>query len=392
MISKLRFLKVRTVGGLLLQGLPLAAIGSLLLLAGCTMLMRSGWLPPRPTPYETHIHSHALHLGPKVGLDCDFCHHSVRESVDESGKHTPPMKTCLKCHQKWFNDDQCAKCHLIPEAEVPPVVTALHFSHKQHLGIPGMENACEMCHTTNRESHRMADRNIPVMQVCLNCHHHEKQYQDLRCDVCHKDLYSVGLKPMSRFSHEGDFLRDHQHYTWSQTKVCAQCHTQDDCMECHANQSDELDANMKHHGRTDRDFVHQADYLSRHFIEARNDPALCVTCHRPSFCRNCHEQHGISDITGQSQFGTPFSPHPEDFGDPGSPNFHGYMARREIFTCAACHDQGKDTNCIKCHSVFTDAFNPHPKGWSSDKDMFRDRPCIYCHVDSGAKGGRGRGR
>jgi hypothetical protein len=364
---------------ILLQALPLFAIGTLLFLAGCTVLMKSGWLPPRPTPYETHHYSHSLHLGPQVGMDCDFCHHSVRESVDDTGQHTPPMKTCLKCHQKWFNDDQCMKCHIIPEAKIPPVATALYFSHKQHLGISGMEDSCETCHTTNRRSTRMSDRNIPVMQVCLNCHYHEKQYQDLNCVVCHKDLWSIGLKPMSRFGHQGDFLQDHKHYTWSQAAVCSQCHTQDDCMECHANQSDELEANMKLHGRTDRQFVHSADYLSRHFLEARNDPALCITCHRPSYCEKCHHQRGISDIPNVSQSGT--SPHPPGFSDPVSPAFHGTVARREIANCAACHDQGKDSNCIDCHAVFNDAFNPHPKGWTSNKDKYHDRPCIYCHVD-----------
>lgn len=358
---------------------PLVAIASLVLLAGCSLLMKSGWLPPSPKAFETHHYNHALHLGPEVGLTCDFCHISVRESVDDTGKHTPPMKTCLKCHQEWFNEDECAKCHIVPEAEVPPVATSLHFSHKQHLGIPGMEESCEVCHNTNRTSTTQSDRNLPVMQACLNCHYHEQQYQNLVCDNCHKDMRSIDLRPQSRFSHEGDFLRDHQHYTWSQTKTCAQCHSQGDCMECHADQSDELAANMKLHGRTDRQFIHSADYLSRHHIEARNDPALCITCHRPSYCEQCHQQHGISDIIEENQART--SPHPDGFTDEDSPNFHGRIARREIHTCASCHDQGMDSICIECHATYTENYNPHPRGWTSDKDKFRDRPCLYCHIE-----------
>jgi hypothetical protein len=359
----------------------LAAIAVLLVLSGCAVLMKSGWMPPSPKPFETHHYSHAQHLN-DVGLDCDYCHSSVWEAVDDSQKHTPPMKTCLQCHyhKKQYNDDDCMNCHIIPEVEVPRVHADLHFSHKQHLAIPGMEDACETCHTTNRSSTRMADRNIPGMQICLNCHYHEKQYQNLVCLNCHTDMGSAGLKPLSRFSHQGNFLRDHKFYTWSQANTCAQCHTTDYCMECHADNSDELAANMKWHGRTDMNFVHGADYLSRHFIEARNDPAMCITCHQPSYCETCHQAHGVSDIIGRNQVRT--SPHPRDFADETSPNFHGRIARREIVSCASCHDQGQDAICIECHSLQTDAINPHPKGWSSDKDMNRDRPCIYCHTNA----------
>jgi hypothetical protein len=353
-----------------------------LFLTGCALLQQTGWLPDPPRYNETHHYSHSMHIN-EVGLDCDFCHRSVRTAVDDSQKHTPPMKTCLKCHyhEDQFDNGECQVCHIVPKAEVPRVHADLHFSHEQHLGLPGMEEkACDLCHSSNLSSTRQADRNIPPMQVCLNCHYHEQQYQDLMCVNCHTDMRSVGLKPISRFSHEGDFLRDHKNYTWSETGVCIQCHSQDDCMECHADNSDELTASMKFHGRTDRQWVHGPDYMSRHFIEARNDPALCITCHRSSFCESCHREHGISDISDQNQFNTALSPHPPDFNNERSPNFHGRIARREIANCASCHDQGQDAICIECHSIATDAINPHPRGWTSDKDMYRDRPCIYCHV------------
>lgn len=364
---------------LALQGLPLLALGAISLLAGCALLVKSGILPKYPIPFETHHYSHKQHVG-DLGLDCDHCHSPIRESTNDLGSHTPPMKKCLSCHhhKKQFNSDQCIVCHIVPEVEIPPVRTSLHFSHKQHLGLPGMEDACEVCHTTNRTSTRVADRNIPQMQACLNCHYHETQFQNLDCLNCHKELWTMGLKPTSRYGHQGNFLRDHQHYTWSQTGVCMQCHTQDYCMDCHANQSDELAANMKFHGRTDASFIHGADYLSRHFIEARHDPAMCISCHRPSYCQQCHEQHGISDIKSENQFA---KVHPDDFDDISSPNFHGRIARREIVNCASCHDQGRDTICIECHAVFSDKINPHPRGWSSDKDRLHDRPCIYCHVE-----------
>lgn len=362
-----------------LRFIPLTLLTSIVLATGCALLQKTGWLPDRPYTSETHHYSHKMHVV-DVGLDCDFCHASIWESTDAKEKHTPPMETCLTCHyhKRQFDGKDCQNCHIVPNAEVPPVATALYFSHKQHLDLPGMEKSCDICHGGKLESTRQSDRDIPEMQICLNCHYHDKQYQDLQCLNCHTDLWSVGLKPMSRFSHQGDFLQDHKHYAWSQTEVCAQCHAQDDCMECHADDSDELTRSMKHHGRVEAAVVHQPDYLSRHFIDARHDPSMCITCHRPSYCESCHKAHGISDIPGESQRGV--TPHPPGFADEFSPNFHGRIARREIANCASCHDQGRDSICIDCHSTTTDSINPHPKGWTSDKDMYRDRPCLYCHV------------
>ncbi|MCB9769729.1 MAG: hypothetical protein H6752_16150 [Candidatus Omnitrophica bacterium] len=355
------------------------ALASIVLSTGCALLLKTGWLPDRFPSYETHHYSHQLHIK-EVGLDCDFCHDSIWESDNANEKHTPPMETCLLCHyhKRQFNEKDCQNCHIVPEAKIPQVLTALHFSHEQHLGIAGMEESCDVCHVSNLTSTRQKDRNIPNMQICLNCHYHDEQYQNLQCLNCHTDMWSIGLKPLSRFSHKGNFLRDHKHYAWSQTEVCAQCHSQDDCMECHADNSDELTRSMKQHGRVNAAFIHQPDYLSRHFIEARNDPSLCITCHRPSYCETCHRAHGISDIAGQDQRAD--SPHPRGFADEFSPNFHGQIARREIANCASCHDQGADSICIECHATYNDNINPHPKGWTSDKDMFRDRPCLYCHV------------
>jgi hypothetical protein len=58
-------------------------------------------------------------------------------------------------------------------------------------------------------------------------------------------------------------------------------------------------------------------------------------------------------------------------------------ARRDISSCAACHDQGPSSNCITCHRVGGTGGNPHPIGWMQHHDqqeIHRNTMCLYCHL------------
>jgi hypothetical protein len=93
------------------------------------------------------------------------------------------------------------------------------------------------------------------------------------------------------------------------------------------------------------DFIHRGDYLTRHSIEARSDPVLCQRCHGISFCTACHNQENVGP--GGSN---PRRPHPPGWALPG-PTSHAVAARRDIVSCASCHDQGPNSNCVGCHKV-----------------------------------------
>jgi hypothetical protein len=65
--------------------------------------------------------------------------------------------------------------------------------------------------------------------------------------------------------------------------------------------------------------------------------------------------------------------------DARSAEFHGDAARRDIVSCASCHDQGANSNCITCHKVGgTAGRSPHPRGWNptTSKDT---KMCKMCH-------------
>jgi hypothetical protein len=115
--------------------------------------------------------------------------------------------------------------------------------------------------------------------------------------------------------------------------------------------------------------------MSRHAIEASSAPTRCATCHAPATCDSCHVERGVSGNRLGSR-----NPHPPGWvsNSPGAKTSHGLEARRDILACAACHDQGPATNCIRCHSVGGYGGNPHPRGWQSARST-NDQMCRYCH-------------
>jgi hypothetical protein len=74
------------------------------------------------------------------------------------------------------------------------------------------------------------------------------------------------------------------------------------------------------------------------------------------------------------------NPHPPGWvgADTRSSDFHGSHARRDILSCAGCHEQGPATNCIRCHTVGAYGGNPHPSGWQSARGR-QSSMCRYCH-------------
>jgi hypothetical protein len=64
---------------------------------------------------------------------------------------------------------------------------------------------------------------------------------------------------------------------------------------------------------------------------------------------------------------------------PGSPDFHGTAARRDIVSCAACHADGTSGNCVTCHATGQFGGNPHPPGFKSRLNRTGAPVCRLCH-------------
>jgi hypothetical protein len=316
------------------------------------------------------IFSHNLHI--EMDLECRTCHVSIIESDTIMSSRLPEMGICAECHDEVDND--CTMCHKQIKNPVllPGTETALNFSHKFHMDEGADE--CSFCHEKVTISNTPDINKIPEHKDCFQCHH-EEDYDNMLCSKCHRNLGSKELKPITKFSHEGNFIKRHKDIASKNNRqvLCAQCHMEEFCMDCHSTNPG-IKASEKTRFDIDRTFIHRGDYQSRHQIDARRDPGLCVTCHRTSFCQNCHSRKGYA-----LDFRNQYDIHPPDFLAS-----HGRAARRDILTCAVCHDRGAATSCIECHAINPSGItgpggNPHPPGFKSKLSKSQDAVCILCH-------------
>lgn len=330
----------------------------------------------RPDRRDSIKAPHARHTEAKV--ECLACHENIFEAVTLRERNLPAEKKCLECHKEEKAKGNCGFCHTNPEhpATFAPVEKGLAFSHQKHLELPEVQEKCERCHTKLPEPGSDPASWAPPMEGCFSCHTHQQQWADADCASCHSDLTRFPLKPVSSFSHRDGYLRAHAQDARAREGMCASCHEQTFCTDCHASTvPTRVELKLAH--RVDRSFIHWMNYEARHSIEARADSALCQRCHGVSFCETCHTQRGLTQEGRR-----PLDPHPPAFRDRGSPEFHGVAARRDIASCAACHDQGAQSNCVECHRVGGVGGNPHPPSWvlrHPREEINRNAMCLACH-------------
>lgn len=124
-------------------------------------------------------------------MKCVECHNYVVHDKSPAGKHTPPMKGCLRCH----NGDTA-------------------------------KNGCTVCHTQKAapESHRAADWTIV----------HAQKATDPECNSCHKwtDNWCVDCHARRPRSHGADWRAAHGAQAAKQ-RSCEACHEAAFCVHCH---------------------------------------------------------------------------------------------------------------------------------------------------------------
>jgi hypothetical protein len=252
----------------------------------------------------------------------------------------------------------------------------LKISHADHLKV--VKDDCARCHTSLPEpAPAAAAYTAPRMATCLGCHNHQDDYDAGKCEQCHKDLSRYALRPLTAsFSHEAGWLRGHKRVARSEAETCAKCHEQTFCADCHA-KTVAAPIELEYPERVDREFIHRGDYLTKHTLDARSEPETCARCHGTSFCQSCHVAQNLTPDAPN-----PRSPHPPGWAFPTSADFHGPAARRDINSCAACHDQGARSNCVGCHKVGGVGGNPHPPGWTDrhgPAEINTNSMCRTCH-------------
>jgi hypothetical protein len=114
--------------------------------------------------------------------------------------------------------------------------------------------------------------------------------QQVNCSECHEDGDKGSLKNIAVFSHTPSFVRNHRFYAGSDERLCGSCHKSSFCNDCHTNKV-EISPAMKYRYRPDREMPHRGNYMTLHKIEGKLDPASCYRCHGRAdnqLCNNCH--------------------------------------------------------------------------------------------------------
>ena len=344
--------------------------------------------------------NHAKHLG--EGMQCGQCHTRITTSKTSAQNDLPTGEVCDSCHgdqhpqtQLAANDRHCADCHTHVEDQRVTATSVLDspnlkFSHAAHLD---RGTACESCHGDFSKVGLATIRQLPTEASCLTCHDGKQASQ--RCSTCHaagsdgRLLTQIGDDPVANdllprgtsawgANHDLAFVQDHVGIAKASPELCASCHDESFCQDCHA-------------GPIRPMRLHAADYLNGHAVDARAATQDCSSCHSLQVeCRGCHTRIGVSDDESESAFGvgSPLRFHPDDWsGAPGALQGHAMAAQRNIATCASCH--GEDT-CLACHATTSAAqpgldVSPHGGGFADSArctslESHNRRVCLKCHA------------
>jgi hypothetical protein len=381
------------------------------------------------------------HKGHKDATDCESCHSAVKTSKSLSDRLMPNHDNCKDCHD--VNDEKsCNTCHFDNVNE--PLVqykSGIIFNHSSH--ITQQKIKCETCHkgVYDVEYAEEAPYVFPAMETCYSCHNNSIAAGSMTigdtatnstvaggmtigdtatnstvaggiatshivasnaCETCHISI--ADLKPQSHKS--SSFIASHKFAASKFNTNCIMCHDNASCQECHTSTTTITQHN------TSKDFyqpyspsnsgtgtqlqqitrVHSLDYVYTHGIDAKGKTSECQSCHETeSFCVNCHQgKEGDYSIGGIA----PYSHRQSNFmvlGIGSGGGEHATLARRDLESCASCHDtQGGDPICISCHTDPDGIQGTNPKthaanymrGVHGDWHNNRGSICFNCHTGS----------
>ncbi len=345
----------------------LASLAAGLLLGGAACSLKPQRQEAR-APDPAYVFPHQPHVEGEVA--CTACHEGIAgaKQLQEGVRHVELPKSPS-------TDTRCNECH---DSDVTAQLPArnrplrIRIDHQQHLA---KVKDCRTCHQKLPEI-GTAQAPVPPMAACTSCHEHQSDFAAARCTPCHVDL--KGYLPQTAFSHAGDWMKVHGSMARPTAESCAACHDQTSCSECHASQTTAARPSVIFPEAVDKGFIHRGDYVSRHTVDAQANPASCRTCHGSAFCSSCHTLQGVTNQAVNVR-----DPHPVGWATDTGPNGHGAAARRDIVSCAACHDNGASSTCVGCHQMGGVGGNPHPRSFlrRHEGENPASKPmCSACHT------------
>lgn len=130
-------------------------------------------------------------------------------------------------------------------------------------------------------------RTIPSLPAW---HPEELASGPVSCSECHEDQQKGTMKAYAAFNHTKEFVKNHRFYASSDDRLCETCHKVSFCNDCHTNKV-EMKPSLRYGNRPDREMPHRGDFMTLHKIEGKLDPATCYRCHgraNNARCIACH--------------------------------------------------------------------------------------------------------
>ena len=132
--------------------------------------------------------------------------------------------------------------------------------------------------------HAASDANLPAS------HPEALEEGRVSCSECHEDKVKGILKPFAAFNHSTQFILNHKFYAGQNDQLCATCHKRSFCNDCHLSKENMKPA-LKYGDRPDRMIPHRGDYMTQHKIDGKMDRGSCYKCHgraNNEKCMGCH--------------------------------------------------------------------------------------------------------
>lgn len=255
------------------------------------------WNPAKPAAPAAVEFPHAKHL---VLMDCTMCHSgvasgnmypdptfcgachngSVQPEVDWSPPAPRPQSNLRFDHGTHIGaaDNACTDCHVEAGSSGNVVHLAVVEQCRDcHSNSPALKTTSAWHGDAWVAQHQLQAAAAP--ESCANCH--------VRADCleCHRPGAATG----SPAYHPADFLSGHSTWAYSRAVTCGDCHnTSAFCVDCH--QSAGLTSKDGIGGNRFHDAMQ--NFTSNHAQAARQSLETCVACHTQNDCLGCHAATG----------------------------------------------------------------------------------------------------
>lgn len=331
--------------------------------------------------------SHDYHVN-EVGAKCEDCHASASSATESSADLLPKMDACYTCHDQ--KTTECSLCHTeknVTEGRYSPYIAPAReiiFSHQLHTGKTKIE--CVTCHANVSKANSVPSHGIPPMDKCVDCHRN-RQVAD-NCQTCHSQ---VELRRPA--DHGPDWVLDHVESARTNAKSCETCHRPTYCEECHDGAALGLSVRGQTGALVDRvrPLAPAHDGKNLLLLQRRHDLNYRFTHgaevrSKTSDCATCHETATFCAACHNANSSSTQKPVWHETANFGSGGGHADLARKDIEVCTACHDRdAAEPRCLQCHRKVV---APHPEGFMKDvHGPWHDdnnAVCFVCH-DAGSR-------